>query len=87
MENRFREAAVKARQLTNKQLATEISAITKLTRDELNDLLPLKRDKEAFVNLMDAVQDETDMDTKLAYLRDNMETAGAIVFKLLKAIV
>ncbi|MDP4709865.1 MAG: hypothetical protein NWR67_13970 [Saprospiraceae bacterium] len=87
MENRFKEAAIKARQMTNKQLASEITSLTKLTRDELNELLPAKKDKEAFVELMNAVQDETDMDNKLAYLRENMETAGTIVFKLLKAIV
>ena len=87
MENRFREAAIKARQMTNKQLATEIASLTKLTRDDLNELLPEKKDKEAFVQLMNTVQDETDMDNKLAYLRDNMQTAGTIMFKLLKAIV
>jgi hypothetical protein len=85
--NRFTEAAINAREMTNKQLATEIATLTKFNREELNVLLPQKRDKEAFVELMKTVEAETSMDEKLAYLRTNLETAGKVVFTILKAVV
>lgn len=85
--NRFTEAAIRAREMTNKQLATEIASLTKFNREDLNILLPQKRDKEAFIELMKAVEAETSMDEKLAYLRTNLETAGKVVFTILKAVV
>jgi hypothetical protein len=84
---RYREAAAKARELTNKQLATELSALSPFKQDEFDKLLPLKRDKEAFIALMQVVEEETSMDLKLAHLKDNLETAGTVVIKLLGAFL
>ena len=46
--NRFTDAAKKAADMTNKQLATELAAVGSLSRDQIQDLLPRKKDKAAF---------------------------------------
>lgn len=87
MANRFAQAAKTAREATNKQLADQITAISTLHRDKLQELLPAKSDKEAFVALMAQVEADTNMDNKLAFLKDNLKTAGSVVFKVLKALI
>ena len=84
---RFSTAARRARNLTNKQLATEIAAISVVQRDVLQGLLPRKRDKEAFLELMKVVEAETAMDEKLAFLGENLATAGKAAFKVLRFLV
>jgi hypothetical protein len=86
MGNRYTRAARKARELTNKQLATELASIGPMDRDALQSLLPTKKDKEAFIELMSQVESEKDIEDKLGYLRDNLEKAGRMVFKLLEAV-
>ncbi|MEM9821824.1 MAG: hypothetical protein AAF985_12160 [Bacteroidota bacterium] len=85
--NRFSAAARKAADLTNKQLATEIAAVGNLSRDRIHELLPKKKDKQAFVDLMKEVEAETTMDQKITYLQDNIQSAGKVAFTLLKALV
>lgn len=84
---RFQTAAKKARNLTNKQLASEITDLTPFSRDRLKEFLPTKRDKETFLALMKEVEAETAEDTKLAYLKENIESAGRVVFKVLKTFI
>ena len=81
---RYASAARKASDLTNKQLATEIASLSPMNRETLQDVLPRKRDKETFLALMKLVEQEKDMDDNIAYLRDNLESAGKVVFKLLR---
>ncbi|UCE23159.1 MAG: hypothetical protein JSU74_07580 [Candidatus Zixiibacteriota bacterium] len=84
---RFKNAARKARKLTNKQLADELAAITPFDRDRLRKFLPSPKDQKAFLELMEQVEAETVMDTKLAYLRQNLSTAGKVVFKVLRSFL
>ncbi len=81
---RYASAARKASDLTNKQLATEIAALSPMNRETLQDLLPRKRDKQTFLALMKLVEQEKHMDENVAYLRENLESAGKVVFKLLR---
>ena len=64
MANRFTQAAEQARQITNDQLANEITSICSLNMEKVNELMPAKEDKEAFLALMKEVQSETTMDQK-----------------------
>jgi hypothetical protein len=86
-QNRYAAAARKARELTNKQLAEVLSALAPVTSERLNELLPAKRDKEAFALLMREVEAEKEEDDKLAFLRDNLETAGRAALKVLKSFL
>ena len=85
--NRFSDAAKKASELTNKQLASEIASVGNLSRDKIHELLPMKKDKETFVELMKEVEAETTMDQKITYLQNNIQSAGKVAFTLLKALV
>jgi hypothetical protein len=87
MANRYSQAAKDAEELTNKQLGEELAKLGPLNYSKLNELLPAKRDKEEFAKLMALVEKETAEDKQLAYLAQNMQTAGAVVFKLLKYFV
>jgi regulator of sirC expression with transglutaminase-like and TPR domain len=87
MPNRFSSAAKAARDATNKQLASELASVSKFSRDQINELLPTKKDKEAFIQLMAQVEADTTMDEKLAFLTDNIQTAGKVALTLLKALV
>jgi len=84
---RYREAAIAAKNLTNKQLADELAAISTFNREKVQDLLPEKKDKEAFIKLMEQVEADTAMDEKLAFLQDNIKTVGSVAFKLLKTFI
>ena len=86
-ENRFTEAAKKAAELTNKQLATELASVSTLSKKNIKALLPNKEDKEAFLELMDTVHNETLKEEKVAYLEQNAAKVGNVVFTLLKVLV
>jgi hypothetical protein len=86
-KNRFTEAASQASDLTNSQLADQIASTTKLDMDTINNIIPLKRDKDAFAKLMEQVEADTTMDEKLAFFQDNIQTVGAVAINLLKVLV
>jgi hypothetical protein len=84
---RFRDAAREAADLTNKQLAGRIAELTPISSTQLQELLPSKRDKEDFVALMRVVEEETNLENQLNFLRDNLATAGRVALKALKLFV
>lgn len=87
MANRYRNAAIRAKDLTNKQLGEELTRLSPLNDNKLRELLPTKRDKEHFADLMTIVEKETAMDKQLAYLGENLQTAGKVALKLLKYFI
>lgn len=76
-----------ARDLTNKQLASDIATFSKFTTQEIDRLLPAKPDKDAFLQLMAEVEKETSLDEQLNFLRDNIQTAGKAALQVLKFFV
>lgn len=87
MANRYRDAARKAAELTNKQLGAELATLNRLSEQDLRELLPTKRDKEAFAELMAVVEKEADIDRQFAFLSQNLQTTGKVVLKLLRYFV
>lgn len=87
MPNRFTQAAERARQITNDQLANEITSICSLNMTKVNELMPAKKDKEAFLALMKEVQSDTTADQKLAYFEKHFQSVGAVALKVLGAVV
>jgi hypothetical protein len=84
---RFSKAAREAADLTNKELTSRIAELTPISSAQLQELLPSKRDKEDFVALMRVVEDETEMENQLTFLRNNLATAGRVALKALKLFV
>ena len=87
MANRYRKAAKEAKNLTNKQLGEELAKLSPLNDQKLRDLLPTKRDKECFAELMAMVEREAATDEQLAYLGKNLQTTGKVVLKVLKYFI
>lgn len=87
MANRFTQAAREASDVTNKQLGEKIATLSSFNKNELNELLPTKKDKEAFLRLMEQVEADTELDEKLAFLTENIQTAGKVVFQILKKLI
>lgn len=84
--NPFTEVAKQSRESTNKALAGKIAPLVSFTGKKVERLLPEKRDKEEFVKLMEKVEDETDMDEKLAYLETNVKTVGKVIIQVLRGL-
>jgi hypothetical protein len=82
---RYRDAARVAADLTNKELTTRIAELAPFSVDQLQELLPTKKDKEAFVALMRVVEEETVLENQLNYLRDNLASAGKVALMALRA--
>jgi hypothetical protein len=82
--NRYSNAAKAAADLTNKQLAEELAKLGPANAARLNELLPEKKDKEAFAKLMAIVENETRLDNQLAFLAANLQTAGKAALRVLK---
>lgn len=85
--NRYTEIFERASRLTDQQLATEIAALGPFNRDKLQELLPRTRDREVFLELMRVVEDESDMDKKLAYLKTSVEILGPVILKVLRGLL
>jgi hypothetical protein len=81
---RYRDAARGAADLTNKELGTRIAQLAPVSMDTLQELLPTKRDKADFVELMRVVEEETEVENQLTFLRDNLATAGKVALKALR---
>jgi hypothetical protein len=86
-ENRYAKLGPKIRELTNKELAPELAKLSKLSVDHINELLPTKKDKEAFALLMAQVEAEKTHDEQVAFLEENVQVVGGVIFRLLKALV
>lgn len=86
MANRFEKLAEEARQKTNEQLADELTRVTPLTQEQLDEMLPTKRDKENLARLMAIVQSATSQNEKVAALRDNIDDLGGVAVKILGSI-
>ena len=84
---RFSDAAQRARDLTNKQLASDIASFSRLTAEEIDKLLPKKADKDAFLSLMAEVEKETSLAEQLNFLQANIKTAGKAALQVLKFLV
>lgn len=85
--NRYTEIFERASRLTDQQLATEIAALGPFNRDKLQELLPRTRDREVFLELMRVVEDESDMDKKLAYLKTSVDILGPVILKVLRGLL
>ena len=72
---------------TKERLADRISSLTRMTEDEIQDLLPEEADKEKMVRLMTIVRSSDEHNKKVSNLISNIEELGGIVLSLLDKFV
>lgn len=71
---------------TNKKLYSKISSVTKLTDEEISEMLPDKADIKKLSKLMSIVKATEDNNIKAKKLADNVEELGAITIKLINKL-
>lgn len=81
---RFEKVSREARGSTNRALAQELAALTFLTEQEVERLLPRKVDKERFGALMEIVAADTDENAKVAALKENLDEVGSVLVRILR---
>jgi hypothetical protein len=84
---RFQRISREARESTNRALEGEISSLTFLSEDDVQRLLPRKRDKESFGRLMAIVASRTDEGAKVAAIRENLDEVGRVLVRVLKLLL
>ncbi|RKU37296.1 hypothetical protein C6495_02070 [Candidatus Poribacteria bacterium] len=85
--NPFTEPAKQASKETDKALAGKIAALSSLPQRKVERLLPEKRDKKQFLELIEMVKDETEMDEQLTHLETHVKTLGPVIFKVLRGFL
>jgi len=68
---------------TNKKLSSKISSVTRLTDEEISEMVPESADVKKLSKLMTIVKAAEDDNTKVQKLADNVKELGSIVIKLI----
>ncbi|GAB2188415.1 hypothetical protein MAH1_00210 [Sessilibacter sp. MAH1] len=79
-------AIINAANATDKKLASQISSITRLTDDEIQELFPEPADVKKLTQLLEIVKSAEDRNTKINKIVDNSEEFGGIVLTLLEKL-
>ena len=79
----YAEIAERAADKTDKELARELAALAPLNLKQVEELLPTRKDKKEFNELMKVVEDETDKNEQLSYLGKKLD----IVLTVLKSFL
>lgn len=89
--NKFKEKLDAARQnakdKTDKELASEISGLTRLTDDEIQELFPQTADLEKLADLMAIVKSADDQNQKINKIVENSEKFAGVVITLLNKFI
>ena len=72
---------------TDKQLASRISSVTRMTDDEVQELFPDPADVQKLKNLIKIVKSSEDRNTKINQIASNAEELGGVVLTLLQKFV
>lgn len=86
MANPFEEAAHRTAEATDKQYASELSSLCRLTDVEIEKYFPARGDKDALLELLNAVKGATDENEKIGKLKDNIDRFAGTVLKLVKIL-
>lgn len=86
MPNPFEDAARRAAEATDKQYASELSSLCRLTDAEIKKYFPAREDKDTLLELLKVVKAATDENEKVARLKENVDRFAGIVVKLVKIL-
>lgn len=87
MPDDFDQILDNAENLTNAQLNSKISSLTRLTDADIQSLCPVKEDKVALAQLMSIVDGAASENAKKTQLVDNMETFGVVILRILAKVI
>jgi hypothetical protein len=83
----FEDILNEAEDLTQTELKSRISSLTRLSDADIQSICPEKEDKVALAGLMKIVDGAASDNAKKKQLADNMEQFGVIVLRILLKVV
>ena len=86
MPNCFERAAVSASAKTNRDLAYELSRLTRLTEAQLAHIVPSKSEKEQLVRLLAIVCSAGDEGHKVDHFRADIDALGPVAIRLVQLL-
>ena len=84
---RFSDILQQAADMTDVELASQISSLTSLNNSQINQLFPAKSDKQNLLKLLDIVNSGTDDNNKITRLAGNIESLAGTVIKLVRVLM
>ncbi len=69
---------------TDEQLASRISAVTRMTEEEVRQLFPEPADAKKLADLTKIVKDATDRNTKITNIAQNAQQFAGVILTLLQ---
>lgn len=86
-ESQLRLRAEEAARRTNERLDGELAQLTRLTRQDLDRLLPRKADKVAFAKLKLILDEAAEDNVKQAVFLNNAQELAGVCLRLLKLVL
>jgi len=84
---RFEGDLERSAEKTNTELASDISKITRLKNEQIQELCPEKADKERLKKLIEIVNSATDDNGKILQFKENIEEFAGITLRLIKNLL
>lgn len=84
--NKYAAAAEQARKETDEKYRQVIATLTRLSEEDVERLFPTRTDKDRLLELLDIVNQETDDNIKVARLKEDIESYGTIILKLISLL-
>ena len=84
--NKYTKAAEQARQDTDERYNQVIASLTRLSQEDINNLFPTRSEKDRLLELLEIVNQETEDNIKVARLKDDIESYGTIILKLISLL-
>ena len=85
--SRYADFAEQAAELTNKQLAEKIGALSAVREKDLRRIMKLKSDRVDFVELMTLVEEQTSDAEKETALIEDINQYAPVIVKALKFFI
>ena len=83
----FEDILNEAEELTQVELKSRISSLTRLSDADIQSICPEKEDKVALAGLMNIVDSAASDNAKKKQLADNLEQFGVVVLRILAKVV
>lgn len=84
--NKYTAAAEQARKETDEKYRQVIATLTRLSEEDVERLFPTRTDKDRLLELLEIVTQETDDNIKVARLKEDIESYGTIILKLISLL-
>lgn len=87
MAKSFKEIADEAKNITDQQLSSDISSLTKLSQEEINSIAPAPLDKDNLKKLIQMVKDSAKSNEIKAETITNIDNGVSLLVSLLSKLI